>query len=363
MISFLFALVFMLLALITVAMHQTYNYVPVKELKRLARGGDPLAQALYRAAAYGASLGLLLWIIVAVALVVSFALLQQITPPVLAFIVEAVVVGVGFAWIPTTDLTKLGARLVVWTTPAIAWLLERLQPLFGKITKFAHDHRQIMVHTGLYEREDLLSLLERQKAQPDSRIPHEELELLVHALTFGDKAVGDCMTPRRVVRAISADEHVGPVIIRELHESGHSRFPVYKDKEDNIVGTLYLRDLINLKKTGTVNDVMEHSVYYIHEEYPLEQALHAFLKTKHHLFVVVNRFEEFVGILTIEDIIEQILGCKIVDEFDAYDDMRAVAADHARHEHKAHKKDGEEPPEPKPEEPEKDGENPTEVVE
>jgi CBS domain containing-hemolysin-like protein len=171
------------------------------------------------------------------------------------------------------------------------------------------------------------------------------------------------MVPRREVRTVSAEEAISPVVIRELHDSGYSRFPVHGEKSEQFIGTLYLKDLINLKATGKVKDVMEHAVYYVHEEYPLEQALHAFLKTKHHLFIVVNKFEEYVGIITIEDILEQILGCKIIDEFDAYDDLRAVATDHARHEHKEHKKEGEEPPEVATEESAGDSVETTEVVE
>jgi len=363
MISFILALCFMLLALITIALHRTYNFLPIKELKRQARTGDPLAKALYRAAAYGASLGLLLWLIVGGSLLISFALLEQIAPPLLAFVVEAVAIGVGLAWIPTATLTRMGAQLALWATPVITRLLEVSYPLLNKVTKFVHEHRHLSFHTGLYEADDLLHLLERQKAQPDSRISHEELELLIHALTFANKAVQECMVPRREVRSISADDSISPVVIRELHESGHSRFPVFEGKGDHFVGTLYLRDLINLKANGKVKEAMDHSVYYVHEEYPLEQVLHAFLKTKHHLFIVVNQFEEYVGIITIEDLLEQIIGYKIVDEFDAYDDLRAVAADHARHEHKAHKNEGEEPSAATPEPQEEAGDITTEVVE
>jgi CBS domain containing-hemolysin-like protein len=349
MIPFILALACMLFALMMIALYKTYHAVPVRELKRQARSGDPLAKALHRAAVYGADLGLLLWMLIAVLLVVSFVLLEQVVPSLLAFILEALLIGVGFAWIPTSNLTKTGAHLVSWLTPAVVWLLEFLRPVLDRITSFAHNHRQVTVHTGLYERDDLLALLERQRSQPDSRMSHEELDLLIHALTFGGKAVHDCMVPRREVRSISADESISPIVIRELHDSGHSRFPVFEGKADHIVGTLYLRELISLKQSGKAKDVMERAVFYVHEEYPLEQVLHAFLKTKHHLFIVVNKFEEYVGIITIEDILEQIIGYKIVDEFDAYDDLRAVAADHARHEHKAHKKSGEEPPESQPE--------------
>jgi CBS domain containing-hemolysin-like protein len=341
MLLLILALVILILALALLALRQTYRFVPVRELKRQARSGDSLAKTLYRAAAYGDSLNLLLWLLIAVLLLISFMLLDQVAPSLMAFIVVVLVMVLGYAWLPRVGLAKFSPKLVLWLTPPLVWLLEFTHPVLNRIAAFTKKH-QLTVHTGLYERDDLLELLEKQKNQPDSRIPGEQLDLLIHALTFGDKSVFECMVPRRVVRSVSAEEAIGPLVIRDLHDSGHSRFPVYQQKPENIVGTLYLRDLINLKHTGQVKDVMEHSVYYVHEEYPLEQVLHAFLKTKHHLFIVVDKFEEYVGVITIEDIIEQILGVKIVDEFDAYDDMRAVAADYARHDHLAHKKDGEE---------------------
>jgi Mg2+/Co2+ transporter CorB len=74
---------------------------------------------------------------------------------------------------------------------------------------------------------------------------------------------------------------------------------------------------------------MRVDVYYINEQATLDHALNAFLKTKHHLFIVVNEFEDVVGVLSVEDVLEQIIGQQIQDEFDQYDDLRAVAAKHA----------------------------------
>nr|MBP7806933.1 CBS domain-containing protein [Candidatus Saccharibacteria bacterium] len=71
-------------------------------------------------------------------------------------------------------------------------------------------------------------------------------------------------------------------------------------------------------------------VLYLHESQNLYEALTAMLKTKHHLFIVVNSFEVLVGIITLEDVIEQIIGKPIIDEFDEYDDLRAVAARQAQ---------------------------------
>src|SRR3990167_8528946 len=145
------------------------------------------------------------------------------------------------------------------------------------------------------------------------------------------------MTPRRAARIVSVKDSIGPVLMGELHDSGFSRFPVYQDKEDHIVGTLYIHDLVAVKTGGEVRNFMDKKVYYVHDQQTLNHVLQAFLKTKHHLFIVVNNFEDFVGVITIEDVLEQILGQPIIDEFDKYDDLREVAkleATHARKERK-----------------------------
>lgn len=337
--SFIISVLLAALALLAIALRKTYAIVPPKELKRQARSGDHLAKILYRSVAYGMSLDLLLWIIIVLSAAASFVVLMQVVPTFLAFVFIVLILGYGFAWMPHGDVTQIGVRVVVAATPVVAWLLAHLQPVIGRLASFIARHRPVTVHTGLYEREDLLELLERQKGQPDSRFSADELSLLSHALTYSQKVVSDVMVPRRGVKLVKASDDVGPIIMDELHDSGHSRFPVYEgDDEDHIVGTLFLRDLVNARKSGHIKNLMDSKVYYVHEDYTLEQALHAFLKTKRHLFIVINNFEEFVGIITIEDILEQVIGHKIIDEFDQYEDMRAVAQHQAEKEHAKHKK-------------------------
>src|SRR6202007_1903896 len=139
----------------------------------------------------------------------------------------------------------------------LAWLLERLNPGVSRIASFVRKHRHVSLHTGLYQKSDLAELLELQKDQPDSRIAPGEIDMLMSALSFGDKLVRDVLIPKRVVDEVSADEAIGPVLTDELHKSGHSRFPVYDGKKDNIIGILYLRDLVLNKKTGSVRNVMK----------------------------------------------------------------------------------------------------------
>lgn len=335
--TFIFALILLAVALFGIATRKTYSYLPQKELKRQARQGDQVAAVLYRAVAYGASLRVLLWLIIGISAAWGFVLLVQVTPAWLAFLAVVALLWYGFVWMPTSRISGVGARMVVAVTPMIAWVLNLVHPLFNAIARKLQPRRVSTGHTGLYEREDLIEFLELQRSMEGSRISAAEIDMAIHALTFGDRSVGEVMAPRRVVKMVSADETVGPILLDELHDSGHSRFPVYEGTQDKIVGTLYLRDLVDARHGDKVHAEMEKKVYYIHEDQTLYQVLHAFIKTKHHLFVVVNSFEEFVGIVTIEDVIEQVIGQKIEDEFDKYDDMRAVAEHYARQEHDSHK--------------------------
>jgi len=345
MLTLLFGLVCAGVALAALSLLKTYQQVPAKELKRLARQGDQVAGVFYKPVAYGTNLQVLLWLIVGLALAVNVVLFAQHLSGWFAVLVVAIILWIGFVGIPGGRLTKPSIWLARQAAAPLAWVLERTHPLIARFVAFVRKHRTITIHTGLYEKSDLIELLENQKTQTDSRITPGEVELLQHALSFGDKLVTDVLIPKRVVVSVNVDEAIGPILMEELHKSGHSRFPVYDGKKDNLVGILYLRDLITTKKSGKVRDLMKSRLSYVHEDFTLYQTLQAFIKTKQHLFLVVNSFEELVGIITIEDVIEQIVGKLIVDEFDNYDDLRAVATAAAQEEHEAHEKADREPSE------------------
>ena len=133
------------------------------------------------------------------------------------------------------------------------------------------------------------------------------------------------MTPLSKVYFVKSEETLTPVVLGELHDSGYSRFPVIQGSNQNVIGTLYLRDASNVKGSKQVKDVMRQETYFINEHKTLDYALKAFLKVKHHMFVVVNEFEDVVGILSMEDILEEIIGHQIIDEFDQFEDIKAVA--------------------------------------
>ncbi|MBP9761790.1 CBS domain-containing protein [Candidatus Saccharibacteria bacterium] len=339
MTTFIFGIITACCAIGFAVLYAAFSGVAPKELKRRARGGDEIAGILYRTVSYGLSSKLLLGALTVISAYVSLALLIKAVGAWLAVPFLMVLSVLGLMLVRDNGgSSKVATWLAVKASPKLSWLLERLHPLFIVMARVAKRFFPVHVHSGIYEKSDIVDLLQQQRSQSDNRIPLGEIDLLSHALVFGDKSVLDTQTPKRVVQSVSADDAVGPVLMGELHKSGHSRFPVYDTKKDNIVGVLYLHDLVATSNQGKVRDIMRRKMTYVHEDFSLYQTLQAFLKTKQHLFIVVNGFEEYVGIITIEDVLEQIIGKPIVDEFDRYDDLRAVAAAAARKEHLATEK-------------------------
>ena len=225
---------------------------------------------------------------------------------------------------PVLSSSGAAFRIAAFFAPAVSWTIGYLHPLLGR---FGSSGRA--VHTGIFEREDLVELLRRQSGQTDNRISEIELKAVSGALTFGEKLVGSIMTPRSEVEWVNKDAPVGPKLMDDLHTTGQTRFPVITgtgQANSEIIGTLYLGDLLkNLEKSGKIGDIMKHDAHFINESDNLVQALDGFLKSGQHLLIVVNNFEEVIGVLTLEDVLSQILGQEITDEFDNYHDKHAVA--------------------------------------
>ena len=327
------------LTILSVSLLKSYHRIPIKELRRQARKGNKFAGSAYKVVAYGFSAEILLWILISIFGAWLFIELSQHLDWWQAFIAEVIIIWAAFWWVPSRELNNLNQKLVIAFSPVLAKVLSILSPILVRLEKLFAKLTNVHIHTGIYEKEDLLELLDRQTNQVDSRVSDYDLTVARSALTFGDKLVRDIMTPKRMMSTIYADDSLSPHTMDELHSTGFSRLPVYQkvDDTDKVVGILYVKDLIDNMQAGRIGDVMDRKVFYVQEQRALEHVLEVFLKTKHHLFVVVNNFEEVVGVVSIEDVLEQIIGTKIVDEFDNYDDLRAVAELEAKKDRKNNK--------------------------
>ncbi len=295
------------------------------ELKRKAQLGNKSAKIVYPIRALGHQLMVTLLIGNVVVNAGITALLDTKVNGLYAVLLTTVFVVIFGEILPMAYLRKHGLIISAKLAPLLRQIIIILAPVAKPLGRML-DRWVGGENPTIYSKEELYKIFEEHQISDESDIEDDEVQIVRHALSFGDKQVRSIMTPRRMVVSVAVDDDVGPILVDELHKSGKSRFPVYNDKKSqNFVGILYLRDLISLDVGGKVRDFMRKEVFYIHEEEMLDNALQAFLKTNHHLLVVVNSFEEFVGVVSFEDVIEQIIGKQIVDEFDQYADMRAVA--------------------------------------
>jgi putative hemolysin len=153
-------------------------------------------------------------------------------------------------------------------------------------------------------------------------IEHEEQEMLYKVFDFADKEAADVMVPRPEVTAISialpAEEALKAVL-----ESPYTRYPVYRESLDDIVGVLHIRDLIEaLHDRGIVSVDLETLVrpaYMVPETKDLGALLTEFRRTNQHLAIVIDEYGSMEGIVTLEDLLEEIVG-EIEDEFDLPDE-------------------------------------------
>lgn len=291
------------------------------ELKRRSKNHDAVAQAALAREERLTGLATLLWLKVVLLffLVIIFALL--------AFgwgwgVVYGVVVAVAFGALARTSLIQtIAQRVWRWYEPTATVLLRKIQPILQTLRIDA------AIDTTIYRRFDSRQELEHLLERSGTILTTKERQLLVHGLRFSDTTVRDVMTPRGAIDSIKKDEFLGPLVLSELHDLGHSRLPVTDGDLDHIIGVLHLRDLLSLdnKRSSTAEKMMDARVYYIHADDTLDHALAAFISSRHHLFIVINDARETVGLLSLEDVIEALIGRSIMDEDDHHENLKAVA--------------------------------------
>jgi len=170
------------------------------------------------------------------------------------------------------------------------------------------------------DREDLIELL--HEASERGLVDADAMTMLEGVLDVADLQVRDIMVPRAQMVFVRRDDPPGrilPVVI----ESGHSRFPVMDEDRDDIVGILLAKDLLRLttdaqRERFDIREYMRPAVF-VPEAKRLNVLLREFRRNRHHMAIVVDEYSGVSGLVTIEDVIEQIVG-EIDDEFDVEDD-------------------------------------------
>jgi len=244
------------------------------------------------------------WIVTAVSTVISVALILfigEITPKNLAVrMVER------WSCIAARPLSLLAVLMapVRWSIEKIA---DAVVHLLGRKVPSTHG-------TGAVGEDEFLTMVDAVKDGGD--IDEKEQTLIHKVFEFGDRKVTEVMTPANKVLALSFHLSLGRVLA-EVRNSIFSRIPVYHENRNRIVGVLYAKDLIQVafkvgRSTPRLQDLL-HPGYFIPKTTKCEQLFREFRRRRTHLAFVVDEYGHFIGLVTMEDLLEELFG-EIRDE-------------------------------------------------
>lgn len=223
----------------------------------------------------------------------------------------ALLVGLGVALVMIGDTLprSLGRSRPRRPAYRLSWLLVRAIDVGRRAADFISEESQ------------------EQEPEEGAQQDNEEIELISSVLEFTDAIVREVMVPRTDMATVSASDDTDRALDVIL-ECGRSRVPVTGDDLDDIVGVLYARDLLTLFDSGegprSVTKLMRQA-HFVPETKRVSELLRELQASKVHLAVVVNEFGSTAGLVTIEDLLEEIVG-EIVDEYDVEEPM-VVALD------------------------------------
>lgn len=208
-------------------------------------------------------------------------------------------------------------RACMFILTPITFILDGWKWLLSKMFRFPQ--------TASFSEEELITIVET--AENEGQLEKHESELIRSAIEFEDLDVRDIMVPRVNVEAVPEDATMEE-IYKVFVESGYSRLPVYRDDIDTIVGILHEKDFsVLLHDGGTDIKPLIKKCIYLTQSIKISTALGMLQKEKIHMAIVVDEFGGTDGIVTLEDILEELVG-EIYDEHDSEEEQIKKIDDH-----------------------------------
>jgi CBS domain containing-hemolysin-like protein len=243
--------------------------------------------------------------------------LNHTAAAIIAFVVVTVITIIFGELVPKSFAIRKaeGATLVValplrWfylVTRPLTWLMYIATKGILKAFRIQPASERDLAHSE----EELRMILDA--SQEVGHIDEVEQILMRRALTFGDRAVGDIMVPRTEMAALPTSLGVKEAI-EQFVETNHTRYPVYEEDVDNILGYVHVKDIYRAPVSGTLRRLLR-PVGFIAETSNIELALQRFQSTRTPLAIVVDEHGGTAGIVTIQDVVEELIG-EVQDEFD-----------------------------------------------
>jgi metal transporter CNNM len=290
------------------------------ELERKIRLGDRKARKVYQVRKRG---NLLLCTLllgnVAVNSAIAIFLGSVATGVIAGFVATGLIVVFGEI-LPQAFVSRHAMSVGAKTAPLVKLFIVVLYPVAWPISVVLD--KMLGEEMGeVWSRRELKEIVSHHRKSKRSRLDRDEERILHGALSFSDKRASDVMISAAHVFSLDAREVVDRKLLNKMRKFGFSRFPVYRNDENNIVGVFFLRDLAGKKLGRRVSRLYKKKVLKILETRRLDSLLSLFMSKRIHMASVFDTEGKFVGIVTLEDVVEEVFGKEIVDEDDLFVDV------------------------------------------
>ena len=220
--------------------------------------------------------------------------------------------------VPKRIAMKNSEKIAFGTIPVIRFIYSITKPFVKLLTLSTNLISKIF---GINEIDEETVTEEEIRMMVDvgeekGSIEEEEKELINNVFEFNDKVVSEVMIHRKDIFGVEVNDDIAN-ILNELKEYKYSRIPVYEETIDNIVGVLFIKDLlafVNMKKEAKIKKLMR-DVYFVSETKMINELFRELQKNKHQMAVVLDEYGGTAGLITMEDILEELVG-NIFDEYD-----------------------------------------------
>lgn len=220
---------------------------------------------------------------------------------------------------PKSIAKEMPEKFAMFSTPFLNVLMIILTPInwvFTQWKKFISLFIKPDADKGVTE-EELIAIVE--EAQQEGGINEQESEIIQNAIDFTEQEAGNILTPRMEITAISTEADKEE-IAKIFTETAYSRLPVYKDTIDHIIGVVYHKDFYNhVYNNGKTTEEIMRPVVFVSKTKKIGKLLKELQAKKSHIAVVLDEYGGTLGIVTLEDILEELVG-EIWDEHDEVDD-------------------------------------------
>lgn len=219
--------------------------------------------------------------------------------------------------IPQALFVRHALAFCAWLSPVVYAMIIATYPI-AKPLQFLLDVLLGHETTPLHTRHELGLILGEHEASDESELDQNELDIMRGALELSEKRVRDIMTPLRSVYWFTPHTTIDARKIDEIKAHGFSRIPIFNERLTHVYGVLLMKELVDIdfdERTLSISDLRLHHTEMVGSMTALDTLFHKFITARSHL-MPVEKDNKVIGIVTIEDLVEEIIGHEIEDEAD-----------------------------------------------